>query len=49
MKKSVLTIIIGILIGTISTVLASSLLASDITYKPKDPSWKVSNVSQALD
>ncbi|MBR1718391.1 MAG: hypothetical protein IJ715_03890 [Bacilli bacterium] len=49
MKKSVLTIIIGILIGTISTVLASSLLASDITYKPKDKSWGVTNVQAAID
>ena len=49
MKKSVLTIIIGILIGTISTVLASSLLASDITYKPKDKTWGVTNVQAAID
>ena len=48
-KNPVMMYILGIIICTLTTVLASSLLASDITYKPKDPSWKVLNVSQALD
>ncbi|MBR1718390.1 MAG: hypothetical protein IJ715_03885 [Bacilli bacterium] len=48
-KNPVMMYILGIITCTLTTVLASSLLASDITYKPKDPSWKVSNVSQALD
>ena len=48
-KNPVMMYILGIITCTLTTVLASSLLASDITYKPKDPSWKVLNVGQALD
>lgn len=49
MKKTILTIIIGVLIGTMANVLASSLLASNIQYTPKDSKWNVSNVEAAID
>ncbi|MBP3766413.1 MAG: tail fiber protein [Bacilli bacterium] len=49
MKKTILTIIIGVLIGTMANVLASSLLASNIEYHPKDSKWNVSNVEAAID
>ena len=49
MKKTLLGIIIGILVGTASSVLASTLLASNIAYTPKDSSWGVNNVEAAID
>ena len=49
MKKTVLGIVIGIVIGATTTVVASTLLASNIAYTPKDSTWKVNNVSEALD
>ncbi len=49
MKKTVLGIALGIVIGATTTVVASTLLASNIAYTPKDKSWKVSNVADAID
>lgn len=49
MKKIVFGIILGILVGTITTVLASSLLASQISFKSKDSAWGVTNVQAAID
>ena len=49
MKKTLLGIIIGILVGTASSVLASTLLASNIAYTPKDSTWGVNNVEAAID
>lgn len=49
MKKTIYTIIIGVLIGTVSSVLASSLMASQISYSSKDKKWNVSNVEAAID
>ena len=44
-----MTLVLGIVIGTISSVLASTLLASNVAYTPKDSKWKVNNVGSALD
>ena len=49
MKKSIIGIVIGILIGTVSTVVASSYIAKSISYTPKDTSWGVDNVEAAID
>ena len=49
MKKTILTIIIGILVGTMANVLASSMLASNIEFHPKDSKWNVNNVEAAID
>ena len=49
MKKTIMTLVLGIVIGTISSVLASTLLASNVAYTPKDSKWKVNNVGSALD
>ncbi|MBR1718392.1 MAG: hypothetical protein IJ715_03895 [Bacilli bacterium] len=48
-KNPVMMYILGIITCTLTTVLASSLLASDITYKPKDKTWGVTNVQAAVD
>ena len=48
-KNPVMMYILGIITCTLTTVLASSLLAGDITYKPKDKSWGVTNVQAAID
>ncbi|MBR1718389.1 MAG: hypothetical protein IJ715_03880 [Bacilli bacterium] len=48
-KNPVMMYILGIITCTLTTVLASSLLANDITYKPKDKSWGVTNVQAAID
>ena len=47
--KNILMIFVGLLVGVCSTVLASSLFASNLTYNPSDKSWKVTNVQAALD
>ena len=47
--KNILMIFAGLLVGAFSTVLASSLFASNLTYNPSDKSWKVTNVQAALD
>ena len=49
MKKTIMILVLGIVIGTISSVLASTLLASNVAYTPKDSKWKVNNVGSALD
>lgn len=48
MKKTIACVITGLLIGTTTTVLASTLLASNITYTPNDKTWQVNNVEDAL-
>ena len=49
MKKTIIGIIAGVLVGTISSVIASSYIASQIAYTPKDSTWKVDNVGAAID
>ena len=49
MKKTILGVVIGILVGTASNVIASNLLASNIAYTPKDSTWGVNNVEAAID
>ena len=49
MKKTIMILVLGIVIGTISSVLASTLLASNVAYTPKDSKWKVNNVEAAID
>ena len=49
MKKTILGVVLGIVIGATTTVVASTLLASNISYTPKDKNWKVSNVEDAID
>ena len=49
MKKVILGIVIGVIIGLSSTVIASSLIASQIGYTPKDNTWGVNNVEAAID
>ena len=41
-------ILIGIVMGSTSLVVASNYIASDIAYTPKDSNWKVSNVADAI-
>lgn len=49
MKKTVLGVMIGLLLGTGITVLAATLMANDVTYTPSNSKWKVNNVGSALD
>lgn len=49
MKKTIFSIVIGILVGTMANVLASSMLASNIQYTPKDSKWNVNTVDAAID
>lgn len=49
MKKTILGVVLGIVIGATTTVVASTLLASNVSYTPKDKNWKVSNVEDAID
>ena len=49
MKKMILGVVIGVLVGTASNVIASNLLASNIAYTPKDSTWGVNNVEAAID
>ena len=49
-KNPILTFIIGaILFGGTTGVLAAKILASEISYTPKDKTWKVNNVKEAID
>ena len=48
MKKTMLGVVLGIVIGATTTVVASTLLASNIAYTPKDSTWKVNNVEDAI-
>ena len=49
MKKNILFILIGIVIGSFFGVVAYNYNAKDIEYNPKDESWDVSNLSDAID
>ena len=49
MKKTIFSIVIGIFVGTMANVLASSMLASNIQYTPKDSKWNVNTVDAAID
>ena len=49
MKKTIITLVLGVVLGTISSVLASTMLASNIAYTPKDKTWGVNNVEAAID
>lgn len=48
-KNPVFMFILGVVTCTITTVLASSLIASNISYTPQDKTWGVTNVGAALD
>ena len=49
-KNPIFTFILGaILFGGTTGVLAATLLASNIKYTPKDKTWKVDNVKDAID
>ena len=48
-KNPLFTFILGILICGTTGVLASTLMASNISYTPKDSTWKVNNVEDAID
>ena len=49
-KNPIFTFVLGaIIFGGIGTVVAATILAKDVTYPPKDTSWKVSNVEDAID
>ena len=49
-KNPIFTFILGaILFGGTTGVLAATLLASNIEYTPKDKTWKVNNVKDAID
>lgn len=49
-KNPILTFVLGALIfGGIGVVSAYTILASDIGYTPKDTTWEVDNVEDAID
>lgn len=48
-NKSTFMFILGALIFGCGGVLASTLIASNVSYTPKDLSWKVNNVEEAID
>lgn len=48
-KNPVFMFILGVVTCTITTVLASSLIANNISYTPQDKTWGVTNVGAALD
>ena len=48
-KNSKFTFFLGIIISSLSIVWASSIIASDVGYTPKDSNWSVSNVQTATD
>lgn len=49
LKNPVFMFILGVVTCTITTVLASSLIANNISYTPQDKTWGVTNVGAALD
>lgn len=50
MKKNIFYFILGaIIFGGIGTVLAATLLATDVAYTPEDNTWEVNNVQEAID
>ena len=48
MKKYILILIVGIIIGTGIGVVAYSYSASQIEFTPNDTSWNVTNVADAI-
>ena len=48
-KNPAFMFILGVVTCTITTVLASSLIASNISYTPQDKTWGVDNVGAAID
>ncbi len=48
-KNPVFMFILGVVTCTITTVLASTLIATNISYTPQDKTWGVTNVGAALD
>lgn len=48
-KNPIFTFALGILICGSTAVVASTMLARNITYTPNDNTWKVNNVEAALD
>ncbi|MBP3765933.1 MAG: hypothetical protein J6G98_01970 [Bacilli bacterium] len=49
LKNPVFMFILGVVTCTITTVLASSLIANNISYTPQDKTWGVDNVGAAID
>ena len=50
MKKGIIGFVLGALIfGSIGVVSAYTILANDIGYTPKDTTWEVDNVKDAID
>lgn len=49
LNNKFLFFLLGILMASVSIVVATNYTASEITYTPKDSNWNVSNVSDALD
>ena len=48
-KSRLFFLLLGVLISTVSTVLAYTYLAQDVGYSPTDTSWDVENTKEALD
>ena len=49
-KSNIFSFIVGaILFGCIGTVAAYNMLAKDVKYTPKDSTWNVNNVEDAID
>ena len=49
-KNPIFAFILGaIIFGGIGTVVAATILAKDVSYTPKDTTWKVDNVKDAID
>lgn len=49
-KSNILSFLLGaIIFGGVGTVFAYTILAKDVSYSPKDTTWKVDNVKVAID
>ena len=49
-KSNILSFILGaIIFGGVGTVVAATILAKDVSYTPKDTSWQVDNVKDAIE
>ena len=48
-NSKVFVFILGIVVCSATTALASTMLARNIAYTPKDAKWKVDNVEAAID
>lgn len=47
--KKVMLVLLGVVLGCTTCVIASNLMASNISYTPKDTSWGVNTVEAAID